>query len=33
MHHMNRMLLERQPSTEIIAAAQSLTATFGEQIL
>lgn len=31
MHHMNRMLLERQPSTEIIAAAQSLTATFGEQ--
>ncbi|MGP2503628.1 phage N-6-adenine-methyltransferase [Pantoea ananatis] len=33
MHHMNRMLLERQPSTEIIAAAQSLTATFGEQTL
>jgi len=31
MHHMNRMLLERQPSTEIIAAAQSLTAIFGEQ--
>ncbi|NIF20294.1 phage N-6-adenine-methyltransferase [Candidatus Pantoea multigeneris] len=29
-HHINRMLLERQPSTEIIAAAQSLTATFGE---
>ncbi len=33
MHHMNRMLLERQPSTEIIASAQSLTATFGEQTL
>lgn len=33
MHHMNRMLLERQPSTEIIAAAKSLTATFGEQTL
>lgn len=33
LHHMNRMLLERQPSTEIIAAAQSLTATFGEQTL
>lgn len=30
-HHINRMLLERQPSAEIIAAAQSLTATFGEQ--
>ncbi|AVG77991.1 phage N-6-adenine-methyltransferase [Pantoea ananatis] len=33
MHHINRMLLERQPSAEIIAAAQSLTATFGEQTL
>ncbi|WP_210510136.1 phage N-6-adenine-methyltransferase [Pantoea ananatis] len=33
MHHMNRMLLEHQPSKEIIAAAQSLTATFGEQTL
>lgn len=33
MHHMNRMLLERQPSTKIIAAAKSLTATFGEQTL
>lgn len=30
MHHINRMLLERQPSGAIIAAAQSLTATFGE---
>lgn len=29
-HHINRMLLERQPSTEIIASALSLTATFGE---
>lgn len=29
-HHINRMLLERQPSSEIISAAQSLTATFGE---
>ncbi|WP_312463994.1 phage N-6-adenine-methyltransferase [Pantoea endophytica] len=29
-HHINRMLLERQPSAEIISAAQSLTATFGE---
>ncbi|ADU69476.1 phage N-6-adenine-methyltransferase [Pantoea sp. At-9b] len=29
-HHINRMLLERQPSAEIIAAAQSLTATFGD---
>ncbi|ASN14885.1 phage N-6-adenine-methyltransferase [Pantoea ananatis] len=33
MHHMNRMLLERLPSTKIITAAQSLTATFGEQTL
>ncbi|KTS74233.1 phage N-6-adenine-methyltransferase [Pantoea stewartii] len=33
MHHMNRMLLERQPSTEIIAAAQSLTDIIGEQTL
>lgn len=30
LQHINRMLLERQPSAEIIAAAQSLTATFGE---
>lgn len=30
MQHINRMLLERQPSTEIITAAQSLTASFGE---
>nr|WP_310616645.1 phage N-6-adenine-methyltransferase [Pantoea cypripedii] len=31
--HINRMLLERQPSAEIIAAAESLTATFGEHAL
>lgn len=30
MQHINRMLLERHPSTEIITAAQSLTASFGE---
>lgn len=30
MQHINRMLLERQPSTEIITAAKSLTASFGE---
>ena len=30
MHHINRMLLERQPSAEVISAAQLLTATFGE---
>ncbi|WP_293797301.1 phage N-6-adenine-methyltransferase [uncultured Pantoea sp.] len=30
MHHINRMLLERQQSDEIIASALSLTATFGE---
>lgn len=30
MQHINRMLLERHPSAEIITAAQSLTASFGE---
>lgn len=29
-HHINRMLLERQPHAEIITAAQSLATTFGE---
>lgn len=29
-HHINRMLLERQPHAEIITAAESLAATFGE---
>lgn len=30
LQHINRMLLERHPSAEIITAAQSLTASFGE---
>ncbi|WP_058973984.1 phage N-6-adenine-methyltransferase [Type-D symbiont of Plautia stali] len=33
MQHINRMLLERHPSAEIITAAQSITASFGEQVL
>lgn len=33
MQHINRMLLERHPSAEIINAAQSLTASFGEHVL
>jgi len=31
-HHINRMLLERQPSSSIINAAQSLAITFGERV-
>lgn len=30
LQHINRMLLERHPSAEILTAAQSLTASFGE---
>lgn len=30
LQHINRMLLERHPSAEIITAAESLTASFGE---
>lgn len=30
LQHINRMLLERHPSAEIITAAQSLTASFGD---
>lgn len=31
-HHINRMLLERHPSSSIINAAQSLAITFGERV-
>ncbi len=31
-HHINRMVLERQPTGVIIAAAQSLATTFGEYV-